>query len=172
MRLKSLALLAAFSAALSACGRHPHAHAQDMPTAPDPAAAAAAAAFMAKNAKAPGIVSLPSGLQYRIVHSGPADGPHPAPGDEIKVDYTGSLLNGDIFDSTKTQGAPAVMPLDGLVPGWMEALPLMRPGDEWILYIPPQLGYGPVGHPPEIPGSSVLVFDLQLRDVLKMTGNG
>jgi len=143
-----------------------------MPTAADPAAAAAAAAFMAKNAKAPGIVSLPSGLQYRIVHSGPADGPHPAPGDEIKVDYTGSLLNGDIFDSTKTQGAPAVMPLDGLVPGWMEALPLMRPGDEWILYIPPQLGYGPVGHPPEIPGSSVLVFDLQLRDVLKMTGNG
>ncbi len=172
MRLTPLALLLAVSMTLSACGRHPHAHAQDMPAAADPAAAAAAAAFMAKNAKAPGVVTLPSGLEYRIVHSGPATGPHPAQGDEIKVDYVGSLLNGDVFDSTKAQGAPAVMPLQDLVPGWMQALPLMRPGDEWILYVPPALGYGPEGHPPVIPGSSVLVFDLQLRDVLKATGNG
>jgi FKBP-type peptidyl-prolyl cis-trans isomerase len=157
---------------LSACGRRHHAHAQDVPAPADPAAAAAAAAFMAKNAKAPGIVSLPSGLEYRIVHSGPAGGPHPSAGDEIKVDYTGSLLNGDVFDTTKTQGSAAVMPLDGLVQGWMQALPLMRPGDEWILYVPPELGYGPEGRPPAIPGSSVLVFDLQLRDVLKATGNG
>jgi peptidylprolyl isomerase/FKBP-type peptidyl-prolyl cis-trans isomerase FklB len=138
----------------------------------DPAAAAAAAAFMAKNAHAPGIVTLPSGLEYRIVRSGPATGPHPAEGDEIKVDYAGSLLNGDVFDTTKTQGAPAVMTLQDLVPAWMQALPLMRPGDEWILYVPPALGYGPEGRPPTIPGNSVLVFDLQLRDVLKATGNG
>jgi FKBP-type peptidyl-prolyl cis-trans isomerase FklB len=173
MRFKHVALFLAFSATLSACGwRHHRAHAQDMPASADPAAAAAAAAFMAKNAKAAGIVTLPSGLEYKIVRSGPADGPHPAPGDEIKVDYAGSLLNGDVFDTTKTQGAPAVMPLEGLVPGWMEALPLMRPGDEWILYVPPALGYGPEGRPPVIPANSVLVFDLQLRDVLKTTGNG
>jgi peptidylprolyl isomerase/FKBP-type peptidyl-prolyl cis-trans isomerase FklB len=170
MRLKPFALFLAASLMLSACGRHPHAQAQDMPA--DPAAAAAAAAFMAKNAKAPGVVTLPSGLEYKIVRSGPASGPHPAEGDEIKVDYAGSLLNGDVFDSTKTQGAPAVMPLQDLVPAWMEALPLMRPGDEWILYVPPALGYGPEGHPPVIPGNSVLVFDLQLHDVLKATGNG
>ncbi len=172
MRLQPLALVLAVSMTLSACGRHHHAHAQDMPAPADPAAAAAAAAFMAKNAKAPGIVTLPSGLEYKIVHSGPATGPHPAEGDEIKVDYVGSLLNGAVFDSTKTQGAPAVMALQDLVPGWMQALPLMRPGDEWILYVPPALGYGPEGRPPVIPGSSVLVFDLQLRDVLKATGNG
>jgi len=170
MRLKSVTLLLAASAALSACGRQHHAHAQDIPA--DPPAAAAASTFMAKNAKAPGIITLPSGLEYRIVRSGPATGPHPAPGDEIKVDYAGSLLNGDVFDTTKTQGAPAVMPLQDLVPGWMQALPLMRPGDEWILYVPPELGYGPEGRPPVIPGNSVLVFDLQLRDVLKATGNG
>ena len=172
MRSKSLALLLTLSATLSACGRHPHAHAQDMPAPADPAAAAAAAAFLAKNAKAPGVITLPSGLEYRIVRSGPPAGPHPAEGDEIKVDYAGSLLNGDVFDTTKTQGGPAVMPLQDLVPGWMQALPLMRPGDEWILYVPPALGYGPEGRPPTIPGNSVLVFDLQLRDVLKTTGNG
>ncbi len=172
MRIKSFALLLILSATLSACGRHRHAQAQDMPATADPAAAAAAAAFLAKNAKAPGIVSLPSGLEYRVVRSGPPTGPHPAEGDEIKVEYVGSLLNGDVFDSTKSQGAPAVMPLQDLVPGWMQALPLMRPGDEWILYVPPALGYGPEGRPPAIPGESVLVFDLQLRDVLKTTGNG
>jgi len=172
MRLKPILFLLAVSATLSACGRHQHAHAQDIPAAADPAAAAAAADFMAKNAKAPGIVTLPSGLEYKIVRSGPASGPHPAVGDEIKVDYVGSLLNGDVFDSTRTQGGPAVMQLQDLVPGWMQALPLMRPGDEWILYVPPALGYGPEGRPPVIPGSSVLVFDLQLRDVLKATGNG
>jgi len=172
MRLKSLALLLVASATLSACGRHHHAHAQDMSAPADPAAAAAAADFMAKNAKAAGIVTLPSGLEYKIVHSGPVSGPHPAQGDEIKVDYAGSLLNGDVFDTTKTQGSAAVMPLQDLVPGWMQALPLMRPGDEWILYVPPALGYGPEGRPPVIPGNSVLVFDLQLRDVLKATGNG
>jgi peptidylprolyl isomerase/FKBP-type peptidyl-prolyl cis-trans isomerase FklB len=172
MRLNSLAFVLAVSMTLSACGRHHHAHAQDMPAPADPAAAAAAAAFMAKNAKAPGIITLPSGLEYKIVRSGPPTGPHPAEGDEIKVDYAGSLLNGDVFDSTKAHGAPAVMPLQDLVPGWMQALPLMRPGDEWILYVPPALGYGPEGRPPVIPGSSVLVFDLQLRAVLKATGNG
>ncbi len=97
---------------------------------------------------------------------------HPASGDEVKVDYTGSLVSGDVFDSTKRTGQPAVLPLDGLVQGWIEALPMMRPGDEWILYVPSSLGYGSEGRPPVIPPSSVLVFDLTLVDVLKATANG
>jgi len=166
-----LFIVLAVALALSACGRRTRA--QDAPApAADTASVSAAADYMAKNAKAPGVITLPSGLQYKIIRSGPASGPHPAKGDEVKVDYTGSLLNGTVFDSTKNQGAPAVMPLDGLVPAWMEALPLMRPGDEWILYVPPSLGYGAEGRPPVIPPNSVMVFQLKLIDVLKLTGNG
>jgi FKBP-type peptidyl-prolyl cis-trans isomerase len=123
--------------------------------------------FLASNAHAPGIVVLPSGLQYKIVNTGPKDGPHPAKGDEIKLEYSGSLIDGTVFDSTTASGQPAVMKLDSLVPGWMEALPKMRPGDEWLLYLPPKLGYGPEGHPPAIPPDSVLVFDVKLIGVLK-----
>ena len=158
-------ILAALALGVCACGAHGQSNAQG-------SSADVAAAFMSKNAHQPGVVALPSGLQYKIVHSGPADGPHPAQGDEIKVAYTGSLVSGDVFDSTRSTGQPAVMPLDGLVPGWMEALPKMRPGDEWLLYVPPKLGYGPDGRPPVIPANSVLVFDLQLVGVLKATANG
>lgn len=134
-----------------------------------PAAAAApadpAAAFLAENAKAPGVVVLPSGLQYKVVKAGDPKGPSPKPGDAIKVNYEGKLLDGTVFDSSFQRGKPALMPLGGLIPGWMEALPLMHPGDEWILYIPPALGYGPDGQGP-IPPNSVLVFRLQLLGLL------
>ena len=145
----------------------------------DPAQAQAAKrageAFLAKNAKAPGVVVLPSGLQYRVLRAGPAAGPHPAQGDEIKVHYEGKLLDGTVFDSTLASGQPAVMPLDHLVPGWMEALPLMRPGDEWELFIPANLGYGDEGAGGgQIPPGAVLVFKLQLLGVLAQpkTGQG
>jgi peptidylprolyl isomerase/FKBP-type peptidyl-prolyl cis-trans isomerase FklB len=165
IRVRHLAFAALLS--LTAC----HSHAQPS-QAEAQADSAAGAAFLAKNAKAPGVVVLPSGLQYKIVHSGPATGVHPAPGDQVKVDYTGSLLSGDVFDSTVKRGEPAVLPLDGLVQGWMEALPMMRPGDHWILYIPSDLGYGPEGRPPVIPPASVLVFDMTLVDVLKPNAAG
>ncbi len=131
----------------------------------------AADAYLKRNAHDPGVIALPSGLQYRVVHSGPAGGEHPARGDEIKVIYTGSLLSGAVFDSNRQTGQPAVLTLDGLVPGWMEALPKMRPGDEWILYLPPKLGYGEQGRPPVIAPDSLLVFDLQLLGVLKTKAN-
>lgn len=143
------------------------------PKAPSPAAAKAdaeAKSYLAKVAKEPGVVVLPSGLAYKVIASGPADGLRPQKGDEIKVEYTGSLVNGDVFDSTDKRGVPAVMPLLDLVPGWMEALPKMRPGDEWMLYIPPNLGYGEAGAGGVIPPNSVLVFKLKLIGVLPAPG--
>ena len=89
--------------------------------------------FLDTNAKEKGVTVLPSGLQYRVLTSGPADGPQPQKGDEVKVDYTGSLVSGAVFDSTNATGAPAVLKLDHLVPAWREALPKMRPGDDGLL---------------------------------------
>ena len=120
--------------------------------------------FLAANAKAAGVQVLPSGLQYKVVSTGPA-GPSPKIGDVIKVSYEGTLLSGQVFDSTATHGRPAIMQLYDLVPGWMEALPLMHVGDEWILYVPPALGYGDQATGP-IPAGSVLVFKLKLLGML------
>jgi peptidylprolyl isomerase/FKBP-type peptidyl-prolyl cis-trans isomerase FklB len=161
-------LLVAFAAtlALAACG--PHAKAPGA----DPASEAAGKAFLAKNAKAPGVVVLPSGLQYRVVRSGPAGAPSPHLRDEIKINYEGTLQDGTVFDSTFQRGAPAVMPLDHLVPGWMEALPKMHVGDEWYLYVPPALGYGAEGAGGVIPPNAVLVFRVQLLGVLPAGGSG
>jgi peptidylprolyl isomerase/FKBP-type peptidyl-prolyl cis-trans isomerase FklB len=155
VRLRRLALLGAVLL-LAACGR---------PGGVDPRAARD---FMATNAKAAGVVTLPSGLEYRIVHSGPADGPRPGLTDEVKVNYEGKLLSGSVFDSSFQRGEPADFTVGGLVPGWVEALQLMRPGDEWILYVPPKLGYGEQDTGP-IPANSVLVFRLQLLGVLPHT---
>ena len=138
--------------------------------APDSSAASPAvlpdnAAFLARNARAPGVHTLPSGLQYQIIRSGPATGLRPQRGDEVKVNYEGALLDGQVFDSTYERGAPAAMPVNGLVPGWIEALQLMRPGDEWRIWLPPSLGYGDQAAGP-IPPGSILVFRLELIDVL------
>jgi peptidylprolyl isomerase/FKBP-type peptidyl-prolyl cis-trans isomerase FklB len=130
-----------------------------------PASSAANAAFMAKNSKEPGVVTLPDGLQYKIVASGPAEGARPRVQDEVKVNYEGALLNGNVFDSSFKRGEPASFPLEGLIPGWVEALQLMRPGDEWTLWVPPSLGYGDEDKGP-IPANSVLKFRIQLIGVL------
>ncbi|MDB5456686.1 MAG: peptidylprolyl isomerase FKBP-type [Caulobacter sp.] len=122
-------------------------------------------AFLAQNAKAPGVVTLPSGLQYKVVKAGPKDAPSPKIGDIIKVHYEGKLLDGTVFDSSFQRGQAAIMPAEGLVPGWMEALPLMHVGDEWTLYVPASLGYGDQAAGP-IPAGSVMVFRLQLIGML------
>ena len=133
--------------------------------------AAEAKAFMTTNAKVEGVQTLPSGLQYKIVRSGPATGLKPGPQDEVKVHYEGKLLSGKIFDSSYDRGQPAAMPLPALIPAWKEALQLMRPGDEWILFVPPELGYGEEGAGGgEIPGNSVLIFRIELIDVLPAPG--
>lgn len=157
MRL-ALVVLAAGLSLLAACQRGP-----------DPKVLAANAeagkAFLAKNASEPGVRALPSGLQYQVVKSGPAEGVRPLPGDQIKVHYEGKLLSGEVFDSSYERGVPAVMPLDGLIPGWVEALQLMRPGDEWRIFVPAALGYGDEGGGP-IPPGATLVFRIELIDVL------
>ncbi|MGA0603421.1 FKBP-type peptidyl-prolyl cis-trans isomerase [Caulobacter sp. KR2-114] len=148
-------LAIASALALAACGKA-------KPAAVPPAAAKA---FLDNNAKQPGVVRTPSGLEYKILRSGPATGLHPKPADEVKVNYEGKLTTGEVFDSSYQRGAPATMVVAGLVKGWVEALQLMRPGDEWMLWVPPELGYGDEGAGP-IPPGSVLVFKLELIDVL------
>ena len=127
-------------------------------------------AFLTQNAHAPGIHVTRSGLQYRILQSGPANGLRPKPADEVKVNYEGKLLDGTIFDSSYQRGEPAVMTVRDLVPGWVEALQMMRPGDQWLLYVPPSLGYGDKGAGP-IPPNSVLVFKLELIAVAPDSGS-
>jgi peptidylprolyl isomerase/FKBP-type peptidyl-prolyl cis-trans isomerase FklB len=129
---------------------------------------AQARAFMAKNAKEPGVQTLPDGLQFKVVRDGPKDGMRPQLGDEVKVNYEGKLAaDGKVFDSSYERGQPAAMPLKGLIRGWQEALQLMRPGDEWILYVPPELGYGAEGAGGgEIPPGAALIFRIELIDVL------
>ena len=149
-------LLAAAAAGmtLAACAR--------AEPAPDPYAANKA--YLAKNAKEACVKVTASGLQYRVVKSGPADGKHPRETDEVKVNYEGKLLDGTVFDSSYAKGQPVVMMVGDLVPGWIEALQLMRPGDEWQLFVPPELGYGENATGP-IPPASVLIFRLELISV-------
>ncbi|HEX5776813.1 MAG TPA: FKBP-type peptidyl-prolyl cis-trans isomerase [Caulobacteraceae bacterium] len=124
----------------------------------------AAQTFLAENAKKPGVKSLPSGVQYEVVRSGPEDGRKPTARSLVKVHYEGRLINGEVFDSSYERGAPAVMRLDRLIPAWTEALQQMKPGDEWTLYVPPEQGYGEDGAGP-IPPNSVLIFKIELIDV-------
>jgi peptidylprolyl isomerase/FKBP-type peptidyl-prolyl cis-trans isomerase FklB len=125
-------------------------------------ASSAGDAYLAKNAKAMGIVVMP-GLQYQVLASGPASGAHPKLSDEVTVDYEGKLIDGTVFDSSFKRGQPATFPLKMLIPGWESALRLMRPGDEWVVTIPPELAYGtPSKHPDVIPDDSVLVFRIKL----------
>ena len=123
-----------------------------------------AVAFLAQNALAEGVQVLPSGVQYKVLRSGPASGPRPTPEDFVTVNYEGSLLSGEVFDTTAKDGKPATFQLKGLIPGWIEALQLMRPGDQWIIWVPPKLGYGDTQTGP-IPPNSVLAFKLELLSV-------
>ena len=132
---------------------------------PEPVPTAESTAVLERNAAQPGVVTLPSGLQYKVVKAGPADGYRPKPGDAVKVHYEGRLPTGEVFDSSYEAGAPAVFTVGQLVPGWNQALQLMKPGDVWELTVPPKLGYGDEGAGP-IPPGAVLVFKMELLDVL------
>jgi FKBP-type peptidyl-prolyl cis-trans isomerase len=124
---------------------------------------AANAAFLAANAKKPGVVVEPSGLQHRIIQSG--YGKRPTQYDKVTVYYKGSLINGNVFDSTEP-GLPATFTANKLISGWTEALQLMREGDHWELVIPPKLAYGTRGAGNGvIPPNQTLIFDLQLDKV-------
>lgn len=135
-----------------------------VPEAPTPPTTAPGPEFLARNAAAKNVVTTASGLQYFIVRSGPEGGSRPANGDTVSFDYEGKLITGETFDSSYERGMPITGPVDGFVPGFTEALKLMRPGDEWIVWIPPALGYGDRASGP-IPANSVLRFRLALKSV-------
>lgn len=124
--------------------------------------AQANAAFLAANAKKPGVTVQPSGLQYRVIHTG--FGKRPKGTDLVTVEYKGSLINGKVFDATEP-GMPFQFTANKLIPGWTEALELMREGDEWELVIPANLAYGDRGAGGVIPPNQVLVFNLKLLAV-------
>lgn len=131
-----------------------------------PAAAQDAnAEFFARNAQAPGVKTIP-GIQYKVLKSGPANGPHPKRSSTIKVRYEGKFLDGRVFDSSKDDPDGAVtFPLAQLIPGWVTVLPLMRPGDEWAIYLPPEYAYGPAGKE-IIPPNTALEFRIELVEIV------
>ena len=118
--------------------------------------------FLEKNKTAEGVVTTKSGLQYKVIEEG--KGKTPADTDFVSVHYTGTLKNGTKFDSSVDRGQPAEFPVNGVIPGWTEALKLMKVGAKYKLFIPPELAYGPSGRP-GIPPNSVLIFDVELLDV-------
>jgi FKBP-type peptidyl-prolyl cis-trans isomerase len=123
--------------------------------------------FLADNAKRQGVMVLPSGLQYRVIKSG--SGKSPTPNDLVTVTYRGQLINGMVFDETQP-GKTATFPAGQLIPGWVEALQLMKEGDEWELVIPSNLGYGEAGAGGVIPPNQTLVFDMSLLKVEPPSG--
>ena len=118
-----------------------------------------AEAFLATNAKAPGVTTTASGLQYKVVTPGSGDSPKAT--DQVQVNYTGKLLDGTVFDASEKHGGPATFGVNQVIPGWTEALQLMKPGAKYQLWIPPKLAYD-VDSPPTIPPGSLLVFDVEL----------
>lgn len=118
-----------------------------------------AAAFLKQKAAEPGVVSLPSGLEYKIIESGDATGRHPTVSDNVMVNYVGKLSDGATFD--ESHGQIVTLPLNAVIKGWTEGLQLMRPGDIWMLYIPPAMAYGANGAGP-IPPNAALTFRIEL----------
>jgi len=127
----------------------------------------AGAAFLAENKKKPGIVALPSGLQYQVIKEG--TGAKPTLTDKVKVHYHGTLLDGTVFDSSVDRGEPIVLSVNGVIPGWTEALQLMPVGSKWKLFIPSDLAYGDNDAGPAIKGGSTLIFDVELIDIESKT---
>ena len=123
-------------------------------------AAIAEEAYLAESASKEGVVSLPSGLQYKVIT--PGDGPSPLTTDKVKVHYKGSLADGTIFDSSYDRGQPTSFTVSGVIKGWTEALLLMQVGSKWELTIPSKLGYGTRGSGDRIPPNSTLLFEVEL----------
>ena len=136
---------------------------QDEQAAKAEAAAAAGRDYLAENAKREGVTVLASGLQYEVLVQG--SGAKPSADDQVRTHYHGTLIDGTVFDSSYERGQPAEFPVGGVIPGWVEALQLMNAGSKWRLHVPSELAYGAqaVG---SIPAHSVLVFDVELLDVL------
>lgn len=124
---------------------------------------AAGEAFLAENAKRPEVKTTESGLQYEVINEG--NGDKPAASDTVVVHYTGTLIDGTVFDSSVERGTPATFGVTQVIPGWVEALQLMQVGAKWRLYIPSDLAYGPRGAGGAIGPNSTLIFDVELLQI-------
>lgn len=120
-------------------------------------------AFLAANKSKAGIVTLPSGLQYKVLQEG--NGPKPAATDSVVCNYRGTLLDSTEFDSSYKRGQPATFPVNGVIKGWTEALQLMPVGSKWQLFIPPDLAYGSNGAGGQIGPNATLVFEVELLSI-------
>jgi FKBP-type peptidyl-prolyl cis-trans isomerase FklB len=120
-------------------------------------------AFLAENAKKEGVVTLPSGLQYKILKDGA--GASPQATDNVTVHYRGTLIDGTEFDSSHKRNQPATFRVSGVIRGWTEALQRMKPGAKWRLFIPAKLAYGERGTGSAIPPNSALIFEVELLKV-------
>ena len=120
-------------------------------------------AFLAANGKRPGVKATASGLQYQVVKAG--QGPSPKATDTVQVHYEGTLIDGKVFDSSLRAGQPASFRVDGVIPGWTEALQLMHVGDKWRIFVPSELAYGADGAGNAIGPHSVLIFDVELLGI-------
>ncbi|MFT5806171.1 MAG: FKBP-type peptidyl-prolyl cis-trans isomerase FkpA [Moritella dasanensis] len=119
--------------------------------------------FFAENGKKEGITTTDSGLQYEVLTAG--EGELASPSDTVTVHYTGSLLDGSVFDSSVERGEPATFALNRVIPGWTEGVALMNVGSKYKLYIPSELGYGAQGAGADIPPNSTLVFEVELLEI-------
>jgi len=122
-------------------------------------------AFLAANAKKDGVKTTASGLQYKVIKSG--TGKTPKASDTVKVHYHGTLTDGTVFDSSVERGEPISFPVGGVIPGWTEALQLMKEGDKWQLVIPSKLAYAERGAGGKIGPNSTLIFDVELLSIEK-----
>jgi FKBP-type peptidyl-prolyl cis-trans isomerase FklB len=120
-------------------------------------------AFLASNKTKDGVVTLPSGLQYKIIKAGA--GPKPTATDSVVCNYRGTLIDGKEFDSSYKRGEPATFPVNGVIKGWTEALQLMPVGSKWQLFVPPDLAYGSRGAGPDIGPDSTLIFEVELMSI-------
>jgi len=121
---------------------------------------AAGAAFLEKNKTEDGVVTTPSGLQYKVVTKG--DGPKPTAEDKVSVHYRGTLIDGKVFDSSYDRGEPATFGVTQVIQGWQEALQMMPVGSKWMVYIPADLGYGARGAGRDIGPNAALIFEVEL----------
>jgi FKBP-type peptidyl-prolyl cis-trans isomerase len=169
MTLRPLAVLA-LAAALGGCS-YAHSHG------PAPAAAPVQysgtpqeqwvqgnQAYLAWSGARPGWKTTPSGLQYHIVTKAKASAPKPEPGAVVTIHYVGTFIDGRKFDSSRDRGEPATFPLDRLIKGWQEGVPMMRKGETWDFVIPAELAYGDRNRDP-IPNGSTLLFEIELIDI-------
>lgn len=119
--------------------------------------------FLEENKKKEGVVTLPSGLQYKVIT--PGSGPHPKATDQVVVNYRGTLIDGTQFDSSYDRGQPATFGVNQVIKGWTEALQLMKPGAKWEVYIPSDLAYGTRGAGQMIPPNATLIFEVELLEI-------